>query len=173
MSYFFSLYEELYPKQEAKQDVEVLLVVFPLGNAWYGFPAEEVLEIASLPRPRALPGLAKHFLGIVNLRGSILSIIDLRGFLGIHAELSPVSQMIVIEYEKLSTAIVVDGAAKILQIESSQIEKAPILLEQRRTGWIEGFFSSQERLIGILNAAKVLEDTRFIPKENIHETLAT
>ena len=93
-----TLYEgDFYERQEIKQET-IQLVVFRLSNEWYGVEISQAREVIKIGKMTYLPSSPEHIAGIVNLRGDILSVTDLKSFFGLsQEELTEKSRLVVIE----------------------------------------------------------------------------
>jgi len=98
-------------------------VIFALGGELYGIESRFSREVLRLPRFVPVPRLPEHFVGLFNLRGQIHAVTDLRPLLGLpRQEVTPRTQVIVVEAVGLSTAICTDGVKGIAAIPLDSIE---------------------------------------------------
>jgi purine-binding chemotaxis protein CheW len=101
-------------------------IVFMLGDIEYALPAETVQGVERVADIAPVPNTVPWVLGIVHLRGSILSVVDLRGFLGIPAH--PVTQrsrLLVVAKRDMIIGMVVDGVTEMRPLGPDQIGSAP------------------------------------------------
>lgn len=159
-----SLYEdELYGEQEAKEAMGQL-VIFCLGDEWYAVDILYVSEVVPAPLLTLLPFVPDHILGIFNLRGTIVSVTDLKTILRLPTEESKEkSRIVVIENRGIATGLLVDGSVKAEEIPLSKIEALVSTLDEEKKELIEGQVEWQGRLIAVLNAQKVLAKTKLSP----------
>lgn len=153
-----SLYEEdLYGKREAKEKT-TQLVVFRLSGEWYGVEITKVKEVVRAYGITYLPSAPEHITGIVNSRGNILSVTDLKKIFGLPPEeLTDKARLVVIESGVLETGLLVDTVADAVEVPVSKIDPALSTIPSERAEYIEGECKIGDKLVGILNIAKVLE----------------
>jgi purine-binding chemotaxis protein CheW len=110
-------------------DEEEQVVVFRLGKEEFGVPIESVQEIVRLPEAMTkVPKAADAVEGVINLRGAVLPVIDLRRRLGLPpVERSDRQRIVVLVIENTRTGFIVDSVAEVLKVQKSAIEPAPHL----------------------------------------------
>lgn len=132
-------------------------VTFWLGNEEYGLPISEVQEINRVGEITRVPNSPIHVLGVINLRGRIVPVIELRKRLHLgEAELSKNSRVIVVEYGPKVLGLLVDRVAQVLNISSSQIDDAPEEVVQVSENFIEGVGKIDDRMIILLDLDKIV-----------------
>jgi purine-binding chemotaxis protein CheW len=146
------LYEKKEPKEEARQ-----FVAFRLGAEWYGVAILKTREIVKAKPATYLPSSPAHISGIVNLRGNILSITDLKKVFGLSVErLTERSRFVVIETGELMTGLLVDEVSGIVDIPVSKIDPPLSIIAQEIAQYLEGVARVDDKLIGILKVEKLL-----------------
>lgn len=98
-------------------------IVFLLGDAECALPAEAVAGVERLGDIAAVPNLVPWVLGIIHLRGSIVSVVDLRGFLGLQTQpITPRSRLLVVTQRDMTVGFVVDGVTEMRPlVEGAQL----------------------------------------------------
>jgi len=131
------------------------MVVFNLANECYALEISAVQEIIQWSPVTRIP-LAEHIIeGLINLRGNVIPIVDLRKRFGVQfTEAGRDSRVIVVEISQLKVGLVVDGVSEVLRIPEQQIESAA-LLSNTETEFIKGVIKTDKRLIILLDAAKL------------------
>lgn len=147
-------------KSAMRGDGEEQLVTFKLGREEFAVGITEVREIIRVPEVVAVPK-APHFIeGVINLRGTIIPVIDLRKrFTMAAAARDERARVVVVEMNGVLTGLIVDSVREVLKVPKEDIELAPELLSatiERR--FIRGIakVSKGERLIIVLDVAEVL-----------------
>lgn len=152
-SYKEDLYERDVPKEETLQ-----LVVFRLGQEWYGVEITKVKEVIKVGRITYLPSCPDHISGIVNLRGYILSVTDLKPILGLlHEELTDKAKIIAVESGFFETGFLVDEVVESMEVPLSKIEPPLLTLPAERAKYLVGQYKADDKLIGIVNVERVSE----------------
>lgn len=134
------------------------IVVFELANETYGVAISEVYEIIRMVEVTRIPK-TQHFLeGVINLRGRIIPVIDLRKRFGLESEeKEQLKRIVVVKIEDNTVGMVVDAVSEVLQIENSQVESVSSLVSsQVDTEFISGIAKVGSRLIIMLDLEKVL-----------------
>jgi purine-binding chemotaxis protein CheW len=110
-------------------DDEEQVVVFRLGKEEFGVPIESVQEIVRLPDAMTkVPKASAEVEGVINLRGAVLPVIDLRRRFGMApVERSDRQRIVVLAIDSVRTGFIVDSVAEVLKIPKSAIEPAPLL----------------------------------------------
>ena len=157
-----SLYEEeLYGTQEAEEPTRQL-IIFSLGEEHYGVDVLNVQGVLPSLKITFLPNAPVHILGIINLRGNITSITNLKKVFGLPPETeNGKNQIVVIESKGISTGLWVDGHAESIEMPISRIQSLVSTLDEEKNNFIEGQFDWNGRLIGVLNAEKIVEKTKL------------
>jgi len=104
-----------------------------------------------------LPCVADYISGIVNLRGNIISVTDLRKLLGLsHAALTKNSRLLVINSREIETGIIVEDTPKVVDVELSKIDPPLEIFDQERAEYIVGVCKLEDIFFAILNVEKIL-----------------
>jgi len=146
------LYEREAPKEEALQ-----IVVFRLAQEWYGVEITKVKEVTKVGNITYLPSCPEHIAGIVNLRGNILSVTDLKRILNLpREELTEKTRIIAIEFGTLETGLLVDEVIESIEVPLSKIEPPLITIPSETARYIEVQCKVGNKLIGLVSVQKVL-----------------
>ena len=147
------LYEREPPKEKTLQ-----LVVFRLAQEWYGVEITKVKEVIKVEKVTYLPSSPEHIAGIVNLRGYILSVTDLKPILGLpHDDPTERTRIIAIESGFFETGFLVDEVVESIEVPVSKVEPALLTLPAERAKYLEGQCTVDHKLIAIVNVEKVSE----------------
>lgn len=132
------------------------LVVFTLGSDDYGVPIAMVQEIIRHTPPRPIPGSTTHVLGVINLRGRIIPVVDLRARFGVVADPPSDAKIVILEIGDLTVGIVVDEVREVLTVEADRCEAPPEGAGQ--ADYIDAVARLEGRLLVILDMARLLGD---------------
>ncbi len=146
-------------KKEDGVGDERQVVIFRLGDEEFGVAIEEVREINRISDITKIPNTPSYIKGIINLRGSVIVVIDLATKLGLPSkEHDNNTRIIVIDVGNTITGMVVDSATEVLRLKADQIKEAPNAITKKiDADYIEGVGVIGERLLILLNLAKVLD----------------
>ena len=137
------------------------MLTFTLGDETYGVDILRVQEIRGWTPVTRIPQSPSHVLGVLNLRGSIVPIVDLRmRFMLKHAEYTPLTVIIVLSVEspagRRDFGVVVDGVSDVIDVPSTDIKPAPDLGNQVSTEFIEGLASVSDRMVMLIDIDRLI-----------------
>jgi purine-binding chemotaxis protein CheW len=143
------------------QEKEGKYLTFALGNEEYGLEILKVREIIGYMEITAVPQTPAYVKGVINLRGQVIPVVDLRSKFGMEtAKVTEETCIIVVEIKqdgrKFSTGIVVDHVQEVLDIEGENIEEAPQFGATVKTDFILGMGKVGESVKILLDIDKVL-----------------
>lgn len=145
--------------QRRCRSIEDKHVLVLMGESYYGLPMKNIFEIQQLPAVTYLPNLPEWIPGVCNLRGNIVSVVDLKHFLGFEPTvLNPQSRLVVArtQNQDLTTGFVVDEVVRITEIEPEQVRRPSGRLEGQLGPYLKGTFESQDAVICILDLEATL-----------------
>jgi purine-binding chemotaxis protein CheW len=146
----------------AQRSEERQFVSFTIGAEDFGVNISEVREIIRVSAITRLPNTAQYIRGVINLRGSIIVVVDLAMKLGLQGKLSDNSRIIVIEINGSTVGMVVDAAKEVIRMNSGQIQAPPSMITNKiNASYIEGVGVIGERLLIILDLARILETSEL------------
>jgi purine-binding chemotaxis protein CheW len=136
------------------------VLLFALGEEWYGVRVSQVREIHNDFVVTTIPCVPDYIAGVVNIRGEIVSVTDLRMMmgLGMTGEVASIEQapLIVIADETVCTALMVDAIGDIAEIAADAIEPPLAILDRAQADYIAGTFYVAGRLVALVNLPRVL-----------------
>ncbi len=133
-------------------------IEFSLGDEDYAIPLLMVREVISIPETTPIPKAPKHFIGLMNLRGQVISIVDLRNKLTIKPkEVTSDSAVIIVDFQGMNIGIIVDSINKVLAFSRNEIQEMPELQSQVRSDYILGVYKKEDGLTVLLDIAKCLD----------------
>lgn len=101
------------------------LVVFTLGAEEYGVPITLVQEIIRYTAPRPIPGSPPHVEGVINLRGRIIPVVDLRSRFGAFGDRPDEAKIVIVELPDATVGVTVDEVKEVLTVGGEQCEAPP------------------------------------------------
>jgi purine-binding chemotaxis protein CheW len=147
------------------------LVTIRVEDEHFGIPIMQVYEIIFVPR---LTGIAKAphaIVGVINLRGKIIPVIDLRLLFG-----KPVSEatkrqrIVVTQCQGKTIGLLVDEVTEVLRIQSSELEDAPDAIRTKFTGYIDSIYKMKDKIVILLRMDQLLDAGKM---EVVHQELDT
>lgn len=145
-------------------------IIFKLEEEEFGVKITDVQEIKERRPITKLPRAASFIEGIINIRGDIITIIDLRKRLGFKAENSPDDRILIVKLNDIDVGFIVDDASQVLRIDEDQISSPSKGIAGLSTEFIGGVAKMEDRLIILLALDQLLTSTEKVHLEEILET---
>ncbi|MBN4079209.1 chemotaxis protein CheW [Beggiatoa alba] len=141
---------------------ELRWVTFRLENEKYGINVMQVQEVLRVTEIAPVPGAPIYVLGIINLRGNVVTVIDTRSRFGlVAAEMDDATRIVIIEAEEQVVGILVDSVAEVVDLKASEIETAPNVGTEESTKFIQGVASHDGELLILVDLNKLLSDEEW------------
>ena len=137
---------------------ELHIVGFQVGRETYGVPITSLHEIVRVPEITAVPDAPEYMEGVINLRGKIVSVIDLRKRLGEkQIKATRRNRILVVEHKGRLSGLIVDSASEVLKIPAADVETSPTSLDEGRSNCVTGLAKHKGRLIVLLDMTRLLD----------------
>lgn len=143
-------------------------ILFHLNHEEYAVDAQQVREIVELPHITKVPHLPDFIRGVINLRGIIIPVIDLKMKFDMHSEeYKKHTCVIITEFSGGVMGLIVDSVSDVLHMAEGNIASPPSFGERVRTDFIKGMGSIDDRLVIVLDLDRVLsqEETSLLQAE--------
>ena len=144
------------------------LVTFTLDNVEFGLDIAKVQEIVHISNITQVPGSPNFVIGVLNLRGQIIPVIDSR--LRFHLEPSEITartRIIVMDLAGQSTGLQVDAVSEVVKLDDFSLRETPPLVAGVRSDYLAGMVLAGNRLITLIELDKILDSEEFGQKEAI------
>jgi purine-binding chemotaxis protein CheW len=142
---------------ESTADAPILHVLFVVEGTTFALPASVVLQMETFTGATAVPGAPPWVSGIVQLRGRVIPVVDLRARFGVAPTARTIdTRVVVAEHDGRVVALVADAAREVARIAPSQLKPPPRLVELGARGFIAAVVQLGERTIMVLDFAKVI-----------------
>ncbi len=134
------------------------LTVFLLGDVHYGIPVRQVKEINQNFNITPVPGAPDYVRGAVNLRGQIVTVIDLRMRFGLQSsEITNITRNIVVSFEDEQVGLLVDSVEDITEVDQGRFQPPPANLGGIHRNFFLSAYKREEDLISVLDINEVLQ----------------
>ena len=134
-------------------------VTFRLDDEIYGINVMLVQEVLRVTDIAPVPGAPGYVIGIINLRGNVVTVVDMRMRFGLSPrDMDDATRIVIIETEKQTVGMVVDSVSEVVNIYSNEIESAPNVGNDETARYIEGVVSRGEHLLILVDLNKLLND---------------
>lgn len=132
-------------------------LTFSLGKENYALDILNVQEIRSYEQPVRIAGAPEFIMGVINLRGTMVPVVDLRvKFNTGVAEYSPFTVLIIITVANRLIGVIVDAVSDVVFLKPSQIRAAPAFSTAVDVGYIRGIAAVDERMLIVMNIEKLM-----------------
>lgn len=143
-------------------------VTFRLCGETYGINVMQVQEVLRYTEIAPVPGAPSYVLGIINLRGNVVTVIDTRHRFGLEpGEVNDNTRIVIIEADKHVVGILVDSVAEVVYLRQSEIETAPNVGNDDSAKFIQGVCHKNDELLILIELNKLLSDEEWEDLESI------
>ena len=139
-------------------------LLFQVGKELYGTPLLDVREVVEYQEPKFMPNMVSHFVGVINIRGSIVGVIDLRRRFGEKTEADHRTPMLVSDTPQGTIAAIVDRVDSVVSIEKSALDEKPPVVTSVKQEYLVGVAKSKDRLVTIVELQRLLGEENLVSK---------
>jgi purine-binding chemotaxis protein CheW len=134
-----------------------LHVTFRVGTASYAVPAAQVLHLESFEAATHVPGAPAYVAGLVQVRGRVVPVVDLR----IRFGLAPIERtldhrVVVVQVGTRVAGLLVDSAREVLQLDEASFEQPPDMLERHGAGFVTAIATVARRLFLLIDVPRII-----------------
>jgi purine-binding chemotaxis protein CheW len=150
---------------------EIHIVGFQIGRETYGVPITSLHEIVRPPEITAVPDAPDYLEGVINLRGKIVSVMDLRKRFG-QKQAAPQrrNRILVVEHGGRLAGLIVDSASEVLKIPFEDVEAPPAVFQDGGLNCVTGLGKVGGRLIVLLDMTKLLAPASLLQERGSTES---
>jgi len=151
---------------KASDDPILQWVTFRLSGETYGINVMQVQEVLRYTEIAPVPGAPHYVLGIINLRGNVVTVIDTRHRFGLEpGEVTDNTRVVIIEADSHVVGILVDSVSEVVYLRQSEIENAPNVGNDDSAKFIQGVCHKNGELLILIELNKLLTDTEWTDLE--------
>ena len=144
------------------EDPMLQWVTFRLDGETYGINVMQVQEVLRYTEIAPVPGAPHYVMGIINLRGNVVTVIDTRNRFGLQtADVTDQSRIVIIEADSHVIGILVDAVAEVVYLRQSEIETAPNVGNEENAKFIQGVCNKNDKLLILVELDKLLSDQEW------------
>lgn len=156
------------PKSMGSEDPVLQWVNFKLAGETYGINVMQVQEVLRYTEIAPVPGAPSYVIGIINLRGNVVTVVDTRHRFGLPSgELTDNSRIVIIEADSHVLGILVDSVAEVVYLRQSEIETAPNVGNDESSKFIQGVCHKNNELLILIELDKLLTSDEWTDIESI------
>lgn len=150
----------------AEADEKIQFIVFRVGTESYGMDVSTVREVLRLQEVTYVPNAPEYVEGVINLRGKVAPIVDLRKRFGVEVSAATnESRIVVAEYNSEDVGMIVDSVTEVLSVNADSIERNTGAAEQPGSALARGYARLEERLLILVDVETVLGEKEEPPEE--------
>ncbi|TVP92904.1 MAG: chemotaxis protein CheW [Pseudomonadaceae bacterium] len=147
---------------QSAEDPILQWVTFRLDNETYGINVMQVQEVLRHTEIAPVPGAPSYVMGIINLRGNVVTVIDTRLRFGLSsAPVTDNSRIVIIEADKQVVGILVDSVAEVVYLRQSEIETAPNVGTDESAKFIQGVCNKNNELLILVDLEKMMSEEEW------------
>ncbi|MDD2031132.1 chemotaxis protein CheW [Pseudomonas sp. 39167] len=153
---------------KGSEDPILQWVTFKLDNETYGINVMRVQEVLRYTEIAPVPGAPSYVLGIINLHGNVVTVIDTRQRFGLNStEVNDNTRIVIIEADKQVVGILVDSVAEVVYLRQSEIETAPNVGNEESAKFIQGVCNKNNELLILVELEKMMSEEEWSELESI------
>ena len=146
-------------------------LTFFLGEEQYGIPIDRIKEIIAMMKVTFVPKTPNYMRGVINLRGSIIPVVDTRLRFGMdQREADMHTTIIIVEVEKVNIGFIVDRVEEVASIDAAQLSAPPKFGNHIDIDFICAMVQIEENVVMILDVLKLFEADELVSLEEIQKT---
>ncbi|MBU2701989.1 purine-binding chemotaxis protein CheW [Sporomusaceae bacterium BoRhaA] len=144
-------------EEEIRTQTEIQLVAFKLGREEYGISILQVQEIKRMTDITRVPYTPDYIRGVMNLRGSVLPVLDLKKRLGLESnEITDDTRIVIVKVDDLSVGLIVDAVSEVMTIAQENIENSQTVVTSVAANYLDGVGKLENRLLILLNLEAII-----------------
>ena len=143
--------------------MKALHVVFQVGQTSYVLAAEHVQQMAVFENATVVPGAADYVAGLMQVRGQLVPVVDLRRRFGVVPSESAAheARVIIVKHDARVVGLLADRAREVLQLDEDQFEPPPGLVQEQASGFVQAVARHEGRLLLRIDFEKVIGKDAF------------
>jgi len=131
-------------------------LIFKIGGELYGSPLLSVREVLECQKPKFMPNMVSYFSGVINVRGAIVGVVDLRLKFGAPAANTSRTAMLLCDTPKGSLAAVVDRVECVHQFAEADFDRQPMVRSNVKSDYLMGVAKRKDALVTIIDLHHLL-----------------
>lgn len=158
-------------EQNTTQSRRERYLTFFLGEEQYGIAIDRIKEIIAIMKVTNVPKTPEYMRGVINLRGSIIPVVDTRLRFGMETKEEDMhTAIVIVEVDKVNIGFIVDRVEEVASIDSSALSEPPRFGNSIDTDFICSMAQMEENVVMILDVLKLFEADELISLEQIQKT---
>lgn len=143
-------------EQKTAASERVRYLCFSLGDEEFAIPLLQVKTVTGLPDVTKVPNAPAYFMGIMNLRGQIISVLDLRKKLNIKPNESGETAVIIVEFSNHQIGLAVDAINSVVSLGQEELQPRPDMMSGKNIDFVTAVYAKEDRVVLILDILRSL-----------------
>lgn len=144
------------------------LAIVGLNQEYFGVNLEIIREFTDIHNVTPIPCTPPHIVGNMNLRGEIVTLVDLRGLVNLPLQYSiPLSKAMIVRVNDVVAGILVEGIFDVIYLKESEVKKIPTAVHIKQDEYLQGTAFYQDKMISILNVTKIVIQGELVIDEEV------
>ncbi len=144
------------------QETRRQCVTFQLDNETYAIDVMQVREVLRSVDIVPVPGAPSFVLGIINLRGNVVTVLDARMRFGLQTQSQgEESRIIILERGDQEVGILIDSVSEVIEIDMQEVEPAPTVGEEASNRYVEGVVTRNDQLVILVDLNRLLSEDEW------------
>jgi chemotaxis signal transduction protein len=143
---------------------EMRICLFSMGGDAYAIPVDLLTEIIITPKMFPVPTTPAHVLGVINLRGNIVPIVDIRSALSLPQQSAP-GQIAIVKHGAIILGIVVDNVSEVVGVPEGSVQAIPADYgaqgNKNRSRFFRGILQREGGVVALLNIEKIIDEIKL------------
>lgn len=152
---------------ETEDTTGVPIAVMGLQGEYFGLGLEAVYEFTDIRKITPVPCCPAHILGNMNLRGEIVTIVDISQTINLPIDTSPKAKAIVVRQDELTVGLAVDDIFDVVYLNPTQISAVPIAIRSTGDDYLQGVAAYRDKMMSIINLSKILTTGTLAVNEEV------
>lgn len=150
-------------KKKSSNDPILQWVTFRLAEETYGINVMQVQEVLRVTEIAPVPGAPEYVMGIINLRGNVVTVLDTRKRFGLETSgMDDSTRIVIVESDNTVVGILVDSVAEVVELRRSEVEMSPNVGNEDSSKYIEGVTTCNDELLILVDINKLLSTDEWL-----------
>lgn len=136
-------------------------LVFRIGDELYSSPLLSIREVLEYQKPKPMPNMVNYFVGVINVRGAIVGVLDLRIKFNTKSSIDTKTTMLLCDTERGSIAAIVDYVESVQEFRDEDLERQPSVKSKVSTEYLIGVAKRENDLVTVIDLHQALTYEEF------------
>ena len=160
---------DLMEKADSSELSEIIsMAVINLNDEYYGLELEVVREFSEMRNTTPIPCCPDHIIGDMNVRGDVITLVDIRGVLNLHVTRSiKGNKGIIVQVDDILAGILVNDVFDMIVLDRNDVNPVPTAVQNEGNEFLKGTIFYKDKIVGILDLGKIFSKEGFVVDEEV------